>query len=317
MKKFTLLLIILSLSTYSIAQVTVEIASQPKQLTPEDEYFMRPTWSSNGQFLAFTTQNYHGIWVMALATGNVTKLVEKEGSGYKFAWSPDGLYIVYRARNSENKKTKHSIELVQIHTKEVEIIEKPSKRVGIPQWGHNNSSLFYTINHKLKQYTTGIFTESALKKPLPGSDRYLAFLENQKLQLAPLKDTLDHRIHLPPENVINPSLSPDSRKIMYEVYGGDLTIFDLFTGKSNSFGNGYRAVWSPDGNWISYMVTEDDGHTYLSSDIVIANVDGKNVMKITKTNDLLEMNPAWSPDGLSLAFDEHKTGIIYEIDLNL
>lgn len=318
MKKITLIFAaVFLLSIQLAAQKVAEVTSQPISLTPEDEYYMRPVWSSNGQFLAFTTRNHHGIWVMALATKSINKLVDKEGSGYKFSWSPDGLYILYRARNTENKRTKYSVELVQLHTKEVEVIEEPTKRVGIPQWGYDNSMLFYTVNNKLKTVETGVFTVANLKKPLPSSDKYLTFLKHQKLHLAPLKDSLDKNLHLPPEDVINHKLSPDSRHIIYEEYGSDLTIFDMHTGESISFGKGHRPMWSPNGKWISYMVTEDDGHEYLSSEIVIASADGEIVLEITKTKDLLEMNPAWSPDGNSLVYDEHRSGIIYQIDVNL
>ena len=90
-----------------------------------------------------------------------------------------------------------------------------------------------------------------------------------------------------------------------------MIILNLESNKKTVLGDGHRPFWSPDENWICYMVTEDDGHQYLTSDIYISSFDGKNRFNLTDSEDRLEMNPSWSPDGNTIAFDDYKTGVIY------
>ena len=49
------------------------------------------------------------------------------------------------------------------------------------------------------------------------------------------------------------------------------------------------------------------------SDIYVSSTDGAVTVPLTETSDALEMNPSWSPDGKSLAFDDR--GTIYLLPL--
>ena len=64
------------------------------------------------------------------------------------------------------------------------------------------------------------------------------------------------------------------------------------------------------------MITEDDGHSYLASDLYISRIDGSQITKITNSRDKLEMNPSWSPDGDKIAYNEYGEGAIYLIKIS-
>jgi Tol biopolymer transport system component len=309
-KHFLFLFAGITLGASLQAQPLPEPDDRAESLTPRSEYFMRPSWSPNGKYLAFTSRNHHGIWTLNFDSRKITKLVDGEGAGYKFAWSPDGQYIAYRGHISENRRKKYTIEIIDTQTTDVQLLTDPEKFLGTPRWSAGNSLLFFTQKQELMQVETNLPTSIDLRKLVPASERFVAFTSYQKLHIAPLQDTLDKELRLPEENVINPSLSPDGNQIVYEEVAGDLIVLDLQTGKRKSLGSGHRPAWSPDGIWICYMVTEDDGHQYISSEIYIASPDGKQKVNLLKTKDLLEMNPAWSPDGNSIVFDEHLSGVI-------
>jgi Tol biopolymer transport system component len=61
------------------------------------------------------------------------------------------------------------------------------------------------------------------------------------------------------------------------------------------------------------MITEDDGHQILASDIFTININGFEKTNITNTEDKLEMNPSWSPKGDKIAYDVPDEGAIYVI----
>jgi len=106
-------------------------------------------------------------------------------------------------------------------------------------------------------------------------------------------------------------LSPDGQKLAFEKYGGNMFVFDLQTNKLTDLGQGNHPQWSPDGKKIIYMIAKDDGYRFTQSDIYAINSDGSGKVNLTKTADLIEMNPCWATDGQKIAFDEMTTGKIF------
>jgi len=300
------------------AQVRLAPEGKPQVLTPKGRYFLQPVWSPDGGKIAFAESNYRGIWVKWLDSGKLERVVDGPGAGYRFAWSPDGRYIAFRARYEKNRRAKHAIEVVDVATKEVRRLTPQLKRVGLPIWGNDNGTLFYTQNQRLRKIETGLRTErTRLFRPPHAGREIVAFTRYQHLRVAEQFDSLQVRGLLPEVRVLNPVLSPDGVHLAFEEYGGDLIVLDVDSGHRISLGEGYRPSWSPDGRWLCYMVTRDDGHRFLASDIFAASVDGQQKFQLTRTEDLLEMNPSWSPDGRTIAFDEHKTGQIFLLKLKV
>ena len=78
--------------------------------------FMRPVWSPDGQWLGLGRSGMEGIELLRRDGKGWKTLTADPGSGYKFAWSPDGGHIAYRAMHSESNATTYVIKSVELAT---------------------------------------------------------------------------------------------------------------------------------------------------------------------------------------------------------
>lgn len=113
--------------------------------------------------------------------------------------------------------------------------------------------------------------------------------------------------HLPTGTYsMSPAWSPDSRQIAF-VRGDDTGHSSLWV-MSAQDGTGKRAVvpppfsaymptWSPDGARLAFV---RDGGQALGVDLVVVNVDGTGLRPIELPD--YQTQPAWSPDGESIAY---------------
>jgi len=104
----------------------------------------------------------------------------------------------------------------------------------------------------------------------------------------------------------NPQLSPDGTKVLGEnPYRHGMWVLDL-DGKKLAYLDGdskdsvvfapgvvgwavgVTAKWSPDSRQIVYMVSAEDGHTVITTDLFLINADGTGRMRLTNTPDVLE-----------------------------
>jgi len=73
------------------------------------------------------------------------------------------------------------------------------------------------------------------------------------------------------------------------------------------------AIWSPDGKWIVYQQDQAGNEMY---DLNAIPSDGGEPINLTKTPDIREQDPHWSPDGTTIAFAyKPKEGTSYDIAL--
>jgi Tol biopolymer transport system component len=63
------------------------------------------------------------------------------------------------------------------------------------------------------------------------------------------------------------------------------------------------AIWSPDGKWILYQSDRGGAEIY---DLFAIPSDGGKAVNLTKTDDISETSPRWSPSGTQLAISYKK-----------
>jgi Tol biopolymer transport system component len=141
----------------------------------------------------------------------------------------------------------------------------------------------------------------------------VSFLTEQAIGRASLLEEEIRRVQPFEEaaTLINLAVSPDGAKVAFERMGGDLYVMDADGTDLVDLGPGHRPAWSPDGEWVVYMITQDDGERFTASDLYAVRADATQRTQLTDTPDRFEMSPAWSPDGRTIAFEALNEGRVY------
>lgn len=298
MKRIILMLILLS---------TVLIAQQSRIRVAGGfgEIYFAPLYSPDGSMLAFTSENYKGLWVYNFAESTASQITDEAAAGFGFSWSQDSRNILTRVARYEDLKRFNAVKIFDAVTGESQNLSGYQTFMPVlPKWSNGDTRVL-TYTKKLEVYQTG-------KTAKTGALQKTAFVMNNKIAVGdaasgnfktfePIKDA----------DYINLSMSPDGSKIVFEIIGGHIWVINSDGTGLTDLGNGYRPKWSFDSRSVVYMVTEDDGHGITASDIFIVNADGTGRKQVTDTRDSLEMNPSFSPDGKSIVFDDGSDGSIY------
>jgi Tol biopolymer transport system component len=294
MKQLIILILILSAAVFA-QQSRIKIAGG------NGESFFAPQYSPDGTKIAFTSDNYKGIWIYNYSDKSIIQLTDETASGFGFTWSQDSRYILSRVAEYEQMRRFNAVKIFDVATKESQNLSGYRLNMPVlPQWSSGDSKVV-TYTKQKEEYSTGRLAKAGAhsRSALPlGSKIILG--DSQKI-LEPFKDA----------ELLNLSLSPDGNKIVFEVMGGNMFVINYDGSGLTDIGKGNRPKWSPDSKSLVYMLTKDDGHVITESEILIVNSDGSGRKQLTNTSDLVEMNPSFSPDGKIIAFDEINEGAIY------
>lgn len=310
MKKIVLLNIFITSLLFS--QELFYIKSPPQLLIGQSETgFMQPKWSPDGTQIAFTSINYRGLWVADSSGNNIRQLSDEPAAGFDFRWSPSSDQIVTRVARFENFLRFNALELLDITVRSKKMLTPFTRQLpGVPQW-LNDGVVSYYDGQKLASLQ---IKEGRTNK----TGRILVFVKDGNIAVyKPGSDQIILQDPLKRDGYLNVVLSPDQKKIAFEIMGGNMYVMDITGTNIIDLGRGYRPQWSPDSRFILYMLTEDNGHNYTASDIYVIDIFNKEKQNITLTDDKIEMNPNWSPDGRTIVYDEFIEGNIYKLELEI
>ncbi|MCT4616272.1 MAG: S41 family peptidase [Marinifilaceae bacterium] len=107
------------------------------------------------------------------------------------------------------------------------------------------------------------------------------------------------------EEEFSPTISPKGKKVVFTRGTGQLVLASIENGKLKNekiliqnYSSPYQISWSPDGNWISFVMSDLDDN----KDVYIKNINTNDAPVNISMFPLMDTNPVWSPDGSKLAF---------------
>ncbi|MFA5668692.1 MAG: hypothetical protein WC967_05565 [Balneolaceae bacterium] len=296
-------------------QAQLKTIGEPKVLVPGDgQLYQNAVWAPDGSSFAFTSIQYQGIWVADKDGKNIKQLTDKD-AGYALKWSSDSETILTRTSEYVNRRKQSAITLFDKNSGvETQLSEPRLSMSSMPQWAQFDEKVVLISDDKIETFETGKVADAAKQKMLPDQSFYLL----KKNQLAKGKIPTNSTENISPfENAtyLNLQVSPDGKKLAFEIYGGNLFVMNVDGTELVDLGPAYNPSWSPDSRYVVANKIVDDGHNITDADIFAFSVDGSEQINLTATTSLIALNPSWAPNGNSIIFDEPTTGNIYLLEI--
>jgi Tol biopolymer transport system component len=269
--------------------------------------YMQPRWSPDGAWIAFTGPSYRGLWVMKADGSGVRQITDETAAGFGFEWGAHFNAIVSRVAKFEKKYRYNAVMLFDLEKNTAKLLtDYRTMMPGLPHWADADQKVYMYNRTKLEVFDSGFKTPAAT-----AANKQIQFLKDDKIAIGNIT-TGGHRVFdpIPGAQYINLTPSPDRSRIAFEVMGGNMYVMNADGTGLINVGNGHRPQWSPDGEYLVYMITKDDGHQILAADLYAIRADGQEKTQLTATGDKLEMNPSWGADN-KIAFDVMNEGAIY------
>ena len=312
MKKIFYIYLLITISFIIPVNGQFKVLNTEKLISEDGQIFMSPVWSPDASMIAFTSAGYKGIWIINLQTKNVKLITDETAAGFAFKWSDDSKSILTRVARYEGIRRYNAVKIFNVETGESSLLtDYRTMMPGLPEFASADEKIFIYGRNQLEIFDSGI--EAKPVKKLNASQK-IVYLRDDKIAVEDLTtNELDVFEPVKSARVLNIQVSPDDNKIAFEIIGGNMYSMNVDGTGLLDLGIGYRPNWSPDNRYIVYMITEDDGHQILSTDIYTIKIDGTEKTNLTNSDNKLEMNPTWSPDGKKIAYDVFDEGAIYII----
>ena len=278
MKKSLLLFSAIMLSTGSLMAQS-KANGEPRLLIKSAQSLMAPVWSPDGSKIAVTGDNFIGIWVANADGSNLNQVSEALGAGYKMNWQ-DAQTIVSTPYTVENGLRMVRIENVNVETAEISEVA-PAQRGFRPSKVMKNVNLLRIMCDQPAEAT----------RLIPSLEQYAGKM------------------------VLNPALSPDGKKIAFQIVSYGLFVCDVDGANLKSFGKGAYPSWAPNSRDLMFARIQDNGERFTASDLFSVNTETGVEENLTPNSDVIPITLSVSPDGSKVAFDNDVDGNIYVVDL--
>ena len=231
------------------------------------------------------------------------EIASDPASGFGHSWSSDSRHIVYKPANFLLNRRYNSLVSYSLENRNYTfLVSDETFLPGKPRWQGNNHVYLQGNPNKILYGLSG--------SSLPNGVHFTV----DKNRILNKTGDIYTIISTHEKEILDLVVSPDQSKLIIEEYGGDLLILDLSTMITINLGTGNTAEWSPDGRRIAFMITEDDGYSITSSNIIVVNSDGSDRMNVTENVSFISMNPTWYGNDFVM-YDTYGNNAIYRVEV--
>lgn len=292
----------LSLITFLLLAFSAASAMELAEVReiPNSRGFIYARISPDGKKAVMTREKFQGLYGINLDGTGLEVITAEKLKGPMLEWSDDSSMLasvvvtndqeVMLQYDLKNRKHKRS---------------QPFTKAGRPVWtdkkefaAEYRTPLFSTVGPDAIVDTVTVSRDRSERLYIGEDENVYLIRGGRKIQL-----TTDGGPYY------GPQFSRDGKIVVNSLVSG-IVVFDKKGGRYN-IGLGTSPVWSPDGKYLFYEVTTDDGHDILTSEICAVSFDGKNKKRLTHDIHMMGMFPSVSADGKTLLFLDLRTGSFY------
>jgi Tol biopolymer transport system component len=274
---------------------------------------MNAVWSPDGEQIAFTSDQYRGIWVADKQGENIQKITDDLSAGFGFSWSPSAKYILSRPAEFENRRRYNMVKLYDAKTGNEEVLlDKTRDLHALPIFTPDGSKVAMVLDQQLA------FKESDWLKAYPTkrASEVIYTYNGRLLNISLITNKNAEVTAFEGRNIFNVRVSPNGEKVVFQVKGKGLYVINSDGTGLSHLGYGERASWMPDGKYVVVTLVEDDGQRFTGGELFAVNVNTAESYPLSDHFNMIALKPNVSPDGTQLLFENPSNGKIYIMPLN-
>lgn len=263
--------------------------------------FWQPKFTSDGNKIIFTTENYNGLWIYDIQNNILEQLNNIPQSGYNYIYSESDNSIYFLNKISRGKKRGQAYSIIKsnIDSKSMDVIFTSEERLSMPQFV-NNQILFLEGNN-LKNYD---ISAKKIIDEIKGT--YIIVQNDMLIKYESTNDSV--KIILKYPKIVS-ILEYDMQYIFCLTASEGIIICDYDGVIFNKFRNARTISRLDNSNIVIFAVEQDDGKEITSSEFYIGFINSNEIKELNFDKKNLKFNPDWSPKENKIVYNDNKGNI--------